>query len=72
MKPRVFPAKSFTGTLSFAVNVFHHDVGIAAAVRQRQRSYARSSVKMNAEKIREWSPMRPLWNNLCAILSPVL
>ena len=58
--------------LNYENNMLIYDVGIAAAVRQRQRFYARSSVKVNEERIRSWSALRRLWNNLCAILSPVL
>jgi cardiolipin synthase len=58
--------------LNYENNLLIYDAGITAVLRKRQRFYARSAVKISEERIRGWSPLRRLWNNLCAILSPVL
>ena len=58
--------------LNYENNLLIYDSGISSTVRKRQRFYARSSVKISEERIRSWSRLRRLWNNLCAILSPVL
>jgi len=58
--------------LNFENNMLILDAGVAAALTQRQLSYINGSIPMTEKTLRRWSPLRRLWNNISAILSPVL
>ena len=58
--------------LNYENNLLIYDAVTTAAVLQRQLAYARSSIPITTRLTGSWSMVRRLWNNLCAILSPVL
>jgi cardiolipin synthase len=58
--------------LNYENNVLICDHGVADMLRKRQRAYITASVPVTETMLNRWSPARRLWNNLCAIISPVL
>ena len=58
--------------LNYENNMLICDHGVAELVQKRQRAYITASVPVTESSLSRWSPLRRLWNNLCAIISPVL
>lgn len=58
--------------LNFENNVLLQDEAVTRAVRQRQADYIRQSDRITAAQVHAWPWGRRIWNNLLAMLSPVL
>lgn len=58
--------------LNFENNVLLQDVGTTQAIRARQAAYIAQSLQITAEQVRAWPRKQRIWNNLLAMLSPVL
>jgi cardiolipin synthase len=58
--------------LNFENNVLLQDEALARAVRQRQQDYMARSRPVTQEQVLAWPWHRRAWNNLLAMLSPVL
>jgi len=58
--------------LNFENNVLLHDTQVTQAVRERQEAYIAQSQTVTLVQVRAWSWRLRVWNNLLAMLSPVL
>lgn len=58
--------------LNYENNILFHDPALTAAVRRRQDAYLTQSRPVTADDVARWSVIRRLWNNVIAILGPVL
>ncbi len=58
--------------LNFENNVLLQDEAVTRAIRQRQGDYIRQSDRITAAQVHAWPWGRRIWNNLLAMLSPVL
>lgn len=58
--------------LNFENNVLLQDEATARAIGARQRAYIAQSDRVTAEQVHAWPRRRRIWNNLLAMLSPVL
>jgi cardiolipin synthase len=58
--------------LNYENNILFYDPGLTAELRRRQDSYIARSVPVAAEAVAAWSWRRRLWNNVVAMLGPVL
>lgn len=58
--------------LNYENNILFHDPQLTADVRRRQDSYIAASRIVSAEEVATWSRRRRLWNNIVAMLGPVL
>ncbi len=58
--------------LNFENNILLCDVGVTAAMRDRQMSYLTDSTRITASAVARWSWPRQLWNNALAIVGPIL
>ena len=48
------------------------DEAVTQAIRRRQADYIRQSDRITAAQVHAWPWGRRIWNNLLAMLSPVL
>jgi cardiolipin synthase len=58
--------------LNYENNILFHDPVLTAAVRRRQDSYIAASHRVDPAAVAAWSWRRRLWNNVIAMLGPVL
>ena len=58
--------------LNYENNILFYDPDLTATMRRRQDSYIARSVPVTAEEVAAWSRPRQLWNNVVAMLGPVL
>ena len=58
--------------LNYENNILFHDAALTAAMRERQQHYIGQSVEVDMQTVLEWSRRRQLWNNIIAVLGPVL
>ena len=58
--------------LNFENNVLLQDVATTQAVRARQAAYMAQSQRVSVVEVRAWPWRKRIWNNLLAMLSPVL
>lgn len=58
--------------LNYENNILFYDPDLTAAVRRRQDSYIAASRPVSAAEVATWSRRRRLWNNVVAMLGPVL
>ena len=58
--------------LNFENNVLLQDEAVTQAIRRRQADYIRQSDRITAAQVHAWPWGRRIWNNLLAMLSPVL
>jgi cardiolipin synthase len=58
--------------LNFENNVLLQDEALARAIGERQGEYIRQSDRITAAQVHAWPWGRRIWNNLLAMLSPVL
>lgn len=58
--------------LNFENNVLLHDAATTQAIRARQTAYMAQSHRVTAQQVQAWPWWRRGWNNLLAMLSPVL
>jgi cardiolipin synthase len=58
--------------LNFENNILLRDAGITQQIYQRQQDYLGQSRRVSAEEVAAWSLPGRLWNNVAALLSPVL
>ncbi len=58
--------------LNFENNILLADPGLTADLRQRQQDYLASSTAVSAAEVAAWTVPRRLWNNVIAMLGPVL
>ena len=58
--------------LNYENNILLHDAGITADMRARQDAYLADSKAVSLDDVRQWPVTRRLWNNVTAVLGPVL
>ncbi|WP_295879961.1 cardiolipin synthase [uncultured Thiohalocapsa sp.] len=58
--------------LNYENNILFYDPALTAAMRRRQDSWISASFPVHAEDVAAWSRRRRLWNNVVAMLGPVL
>jgi cardiolipin synthase len=58
--------------LNYENNILFHDSTLTSAMRQRQQEYITRSNRITKETVAAWPISRRLWNNLIAMLGPVL
>jgi len=58
--------------LNYENNILLYSPQLTAAMRRRQDSYIAASRRVSAEEVVAWSRRRRLWNNVIAMLGPVL
>ena len=58
--------------LNFESNILFYSPQLTQVVRQRQQAYIDSADQVLMETVKEWSRPRRLWNNVIAMLGPVL
>lgn len=58
--------------LNFENNILLQDAAITAAVRQRQDDYMAQSLPVTLKDLKAWPWWLHIWNNLLAMMSPVL
>jgi len=58
--------------LNFENNILFYDPELTQAVRKRQQAYIASANKVSIDEVSNWSIRRRLWNNVIAMLGPVL
>ena len=58
--------------LNYENNILFHDKSLTSDVRQRQEEYIAASNLVNFEIVAQWPWYRRLWNNIFAMLGPVL
>ncbi len=58
--------------LNYENNILFYDRSLTSEVRQRQGNYIGKSNIVSAEMVAQWSWFRRLWNNIFAMLGPVL
>jgi cardiolipin synthase len=58
--------------LNYENNILFYDPGLTNAVRERQQEYITRSNRLTKEMVAAWPISRQLWNNLIAMLGPVL
>ncbi|MGB7934035.1 MAG: cardiolipin synthase [Gammaproteobacteria bacterium] len=58
--------------LNYENNILFQDAALTAAMRERQQVYIAQSVAVDMQTVLDWSWRRQLWNNIIAVLGPVL
>ena len=58
--------------LNYENNILFCDPGLTAVMRQRQQEYIASSRRVEPKEVASWPVTRRLWNNIIAMLGPVL
>ena len=58
--------------LNFENNVLLQSAAVTRAIRARQNDYLRQSVPITMAQVLAWPRWRRIWNNLLAMLGPVL
>ncbi len=58
--------------LNYENNILLHDPSLTKALRERQQSYIDSARVVSKEQVAHWSLLKRLWNNIVAMLSPIL
>ena len=58
--------------LNYENNILFCDVGLTAAVRQRQQHYISRARAVDPDQVAAWPTTRRLWNNTIAMLGPLL
>ncbi|MFD0979640.1 cardiolipin synthase [Tropicimonas aquimaris] len=58
--------------LNYENNILLHDPATTAAMRARQQEYLASSRAVTLQQVQAWSIWQRMWNNLLAIVGPVL
>ena len=58
--------------LNFENNILIHDTELTRDLRQRLQDYIDSSQQVSMETVSKWSLRKRLWNNMMAMLGPVL
>ncbi|MEM6674622.1 MAG: cardiolipin synthase [Planctomycetota bacterium] len=58
--------------LNYENNILFQDEELTAAVRERQETYLASSREVTLDQVEAWPVTRRLWNNVIAMLGPVL
>jgi len=58
--------------LNYENNILFCDAELTAAVRERQREYLASSSAVTREIVAAWPVRRRIWNNILAMLGPIL
>jgi cardiolipin synthase len=58
--------------LNYENNILFHDPALTGAMRERQLEYIAGSNRVTKEAVAAWPFSRQLWNNLVAMLGPVL
>ncbi|NHN85710.1 cardiolipin synthase [Acetobacter musti] len=58
--------------LNFENNILFVDQGFTAEIRERQQTYLDASVPVTPEAVMNWPKSRVLWNNVLAMVGPVL
>ncbi len=58
--------------LNYENNILFYDPQLTAAMRERQQCYIAASQRVNVDNVAAWSRRRRLWNNVIAMLGPVL
>jgi len=58
--------------LNYENNILFYDAELTAAVRERQSQYMASSAAVTREMVASWPVRRRIWNNILAMLGPIL
>jgi cardiolipin synthase len=58
--------------LNYENNILFHDAAMTAVMRARQEQYIARSQLVTREMVQDWSVARRFWNNVLAMLGPVL
>jgi len=58
--------------LNYENNILFYDADLTTDMRARQMAYLTDSKAVSLDDVRQWSAMRRLWNNVNAMLGPVL
>lgn len=58
--------------LNYENNIMFYDTALTAEVRQRQQQYIDQSRLVRLEEVATWPTRRRLWNNIVAMLGPLL
>ena len=58
--------------LNFENNILLYDEQLTRSVRERQQVYIDNALVVSLETVSGWSLVRQLWNNILAMLGPVL
>jgi cardiolipin synthase len=58
--------------LNYENNILFYDPRLTAVMRERQGSYISASRTVTSDEVVAWSRRRRLWNNVVAMLGPVL
>jgi cardiolipin synthase A/B len=58
--------------LNYENNILFFDANLTAEIRRRQDSYLAQSYPVTADMVAQWPMLRRLWNNIIAMLGPVL
>ena len=58
--------------LNYENNILFYDADLTQAIMKRQQHYIDSSVPVTVQQVKAWSKPKQLWNNLLAIMGPIL
>jgi cardiolipin synthase len=58
--------------LNYENNILFYDAELTAAVRERQRQYMARSTAVTREMVATWPVRQRIWNNILAMLGPIL
>ncbi|MFV0477924.1 MAG: phospholipase D-like domain-containing protein [Parahaliea sp.] len=58
--------------LNYENNILPHDEACTRAFHERQRAYLMDSQPITLDQFERWGPGRRLWNNVLAIVGPLL
>lgn len=58
--------------LNYENNILLYDSELTASMRARQADYLKNSKEILLVDVQAWSARARLWNNLCALASPLL
>lgn len=58
--------------LNYENNILFYDADLTQSIMKRQQHYIASSVPITVQQVKAWSKPKQLWNNLLAIMGPIL